>query len=111
MVEQDLWILSYDVNGQDRSTAVRVCQLIFGRRNRTTRNGESTPYGQAGFVHRPGVVWIGQSVLILPRTDAFELRERLEGMGVSVGVGRLTIEPVELAKFRRRRRPGSTAFS
>ncbi|OGS49657.1 MAG: hypothetical protein A3K65_06825 [Euryarchaeota archaeon RBG_16_68_12] len=100
----DLWILSYDVDGADRVTAVRVCQLIFGRRNVTTHEGQAVPYEQEGFLHRPGVVWIGQSVLILPGADAQELRGRLEGMGVSVGIGRLTIEPHQLARFRRRRR-------
>ncbi len=100
----DLWILSYDVDGADRATAVRVCQLIFGRRNTTTREGQAVSYDQKGFLHRPGVAWIGQSVLILPDADAQELRGRLEGMGVSVGVGRITIEPQQLARFRRRRR-------
>jgi hypothetical protein len=100
----DLWILSYDVDGGDRAEAVRVCQLIFGRKNRTTREGRVVAYDQLGFVHRPGVVWIGQSVLILPRADALELRDRLEGMGASVGAGRLTIDGPNLAVFRRRRR-------
>ncbi len=100
----DRWILSYDVDGRDRSTAVRVCQLIFGRKNTTTREGRRATYDQAGFIHRPGVVWVGQSVLILPRADAFELRGRLEGMGASVGVGRLVIDEPNLRNFRRRRR-------
>ncbi len=104
MDDGNLWILSYDVDGRDRATAVRVCQLIFGRRNTTTRDGLAVAYEQRGFIHRPGVVWVGQSVLILPRADAFELRGRLEGMGASVGVGRLVIDGPSLAVFRRRRR-------
>ena len=103
MDDADLWILSYDVDGADRATAVRVCQLIFGRRNTTTREGRPATYEQQGFIHRPGVVWVGQSVLILPRSDAFELRGRIEGMGASVGLGRLTIDGPSLAVFRRRR--------
>ena len=106
METTDLWILSYDVDGRDRATATRVCKLIFGRKNTTTREGRPADYEQAGFIHRQGVVWVGQSVLILPRSDAFELRGRLEGMGVSVGLGRLSIEAMELEKFRRRRRRG-----
>ncbi len=109
MDDGDLWILSYDVDGADRVTAVRVCQLIFGRRNVTTREGRTVVYDQKGFIHRPGVVWIGQSVLILPRADASELQGRLEGMGVSVGTGRLTIEPHQLTRFRSRRRRASRA--
>ena len=104
MDDTDLWILSYDVDGRDRSTASRVCHLIFGRRNRTTQDGMPRPYDQPGFIHRPGVVWVGQSVLILPRTDAMELRGRLDGMGVSTGMGRLMIERDQLTIFRRRRR-------
>ncbi|TLZ67600.1 MAG: hypothetical protein E6K16_00300 [Methanobacteriota archaeon] len=105
MDETDLWILSYDVDGRDRSTASRVCHIVFGRRNRTTVDGNPASYDQPGFIHRPGVVWVGQSVLILPRRDALELRDRLDGMGVSSGMGRLVIERDQLTVFRRRRRP------
>ena len=101
---EDLWVLSYDVDGRDRTTSVRVAQLIFGRKNTTTREGRPATYDQAGFIHRPGVVWVGQSVLILPAKDALELRGRLEGMGASVGMGRLVIDGPNLATFRRRRR-------
>ena len=101
----DRWILSYDVQGGDRGTAVRVCQLIFGRKNSTTKEGRPWTYDQAGFIHRPGVVWIGQSVLILPKADALELQSRLEAWGVLVGVGRLAIDEACLAVFRRNRPP------
>jgi len=84
-----------------------VCHLIFGRRNRTTHDGVPTTYDQPGFIHRPGVVWVGQSVLILPRADALDLRERLDAMGVSNGIGRLVIERDQLTIFRRRRRRGT----
>jgi len=97
----DLWMLTYDVKGSDRATAVRVCQLIFGRRNSTTREGRPSTYDQAGYIHRPGVVWVGQSVLVLPRKDADELRSRLENMGVLVGLGALMIDEFNLDVFRR----------
>jgi len=109
MTDSDLWILSYDVDGHDRATSVRVCRLIFGRRNTTTREGNPATYEQPGFIHRPGVVWVGQSVLILPRKDAYELRDRLEGLGASVGLGRLVIDGANLDAFRRRRRRGRRA--
>lgn len=102
--DSDLWILSYDVDGGDRVTSVRVSQLIFGRRNTTTRDGRPATYDQPGFIHRPGVVWVGQSVLILSRKDALELRGRLEALGASVGIGRLVIDTSNLETFRRRRR-------
>ncbi len=104
MESLDRWILSYDVDGRDRATAVRVCQLIFGRRNSTTRGGRPATYDQSGFIHRLGVVCVGQSVLILPRNDALELRGRLEAMGVSVGLGQLLIDEPNLQNFRRLRR-------
>jgi hypothetical protein len=100
----DLWMLTYDVRGRDRGTAVRVCQLIFGRKNSTTKEGQPRTYDQPGFIHRPGVVWVGQSVLILPGGDALELRGRLEGMGVLVGLGQLTIDDANLGVFRRHSR-------
>jgi len=104
MNDNDLWILSYDVDGRDRAISVRVSQLIFGRRNTTTREGRPATYEQPGFIHRPGVVWVGQSVLVMPTADAIELRNRLEGLGASVGIGRLIIDGPNLAQFRRRRR-------
>ena len=88
MTDGDLWILSYDVDGHDRETSVRVCRLIFGRRNTTTREGNPATYEQPGFIHRPGVVWVGQSVLILPRKDAAELTSRLRALGSSLNTTR-----------------------
>src|SRR5439155_40651 len=67
----DLWILSYDVDGRDRATSVRVCRVIFGRRNTTTREVLPATYDVPGFIHRPGVVWIGHSVSILPRAQKY----------------------------------------
>src|SRR2546425_11475277 len=104
MPDTDLWIVSYDVDGTERACSVRVAHLIFGRKNTTSREGRPTTYDQPGFIHRPGVVWVGQSVLILPRGDAVELQDRLAGMGASVGLGRLLIDEPNLATFRRRRR-------
>ena len=104
MPDIDLWIVSYDVDGTERACSVRVAHLIFGRKNTTSREGRPTTYDQPGFIHRPGVVWVGQSVLILPRGDAVELRDRLVGMGASVGLGRLVIDAANLDAFRRRRR-------
>ena len=104
MTDNDLWILSYDVDGQDRAVSVRVARLIFGRRNTTTRSGRATTYEQPGFIHRPGVVWVGQSVFILHRHDAVELQARLQGLGARVGLGRLVIDDANLRAFRRRRR-------
>ena len=68
MDETDLWILSYDVDGRDRSTASRVCHIVFGRKNRTTLDGSPASYDQPGFIHRPGVVWVGHPCSSFPAT-------------------------------------------
>ena len=67
-------LLSYDVSGKARSTAARVCQIVFGR-SRTGKDGVSRQ--ELGFVHRPGVIWVGQSVFLLHQRDADELAVRL----------------------------------
>ncbi len=57
-------LVSYDVAGEARSKAARVCQIVFGR---TRVVGEPAEVREErGFIHRPGVVWIGQSVLAMP---------------------------------------------
>ena len=93
-------LLSYDVSGSDRAVATRVCQMIFGRR-RTSQGPDRDPYQQKGFIHRPGVVWIGQSVLVLPPRDAADLQGRLERLGVRVATGPVSIARVTLDAFRR----------
>lgn len=73
-------LLSYDVEAGARSVAARVCQIVFGR-VRTDRLEDGRPRVEPGFIHRPGVVWIGQSVLVLPPLDADELAGRLRTWG------------------------------
>ncbi len=91
-------LLSYDVQGAARSTAARVCQILFGR-VRTDAQGRVRR--QEGFVHRPGVVWIGQSVFVLPPRDAEELAGKLRAIGVRVAVGPVSIARSSLEAFRR----------
>ncbi len=93
-------LLSYDVQGDARSAAARVCQIVFGR-VRSDRRGDLKQH--EGFVHRPGVVWIGQSVFVLPPPDAEELARRLRSLGVRVAMGPVTIERAVLEAFRRPR--------
>ncbi len=90
-------LLSYDVAGAARSVSVRVAQLIFGRT-------DAGPDALPPFIARPGVVWIGQSVLLLPGPLARELSEKLQGLGASVTSARVTIARTDLEAFRRRRR-------
>ncbi len=67
-------LLSYDVSGLARHQAARACHIVFGRRRRDGSKGDRI---EPGFIHRPGVVWIGQSVLAMPPWDADELAGRL----------------------------------
>jgi len=91
-------LLSYDVTGASRSAAVHVCRIVFGR-TRSAPDGHVRE--EKGFIHRPGVVWIGQSVLALPSRDADELADRLRRLGVRVAMGPVTIPRETLGRFRR----------
>src|SRR5437879_847118 len=93
-------LLHYDVAGEERSTAARVCQIVFGR-VRSTGNPMRPRRKVEGFIHRPGVVWIGQSVLVLPPSDAEELADRLRRLGVQVALGPVAISHGILRVFER----------
>src|SRR2546428_14112328 len=73
-------LVSYDVSGSARGVAARVCQIVFGRK-RISEGRDRTPYREKGFIHRPGVVWIGQSVLVMPPRDAVGLAGGLHRLG------------------------------
>jgi hypothetical protein len=89
-------ILSYDVTMDARSKAARVSHLIFGRKD--VKDDSQVPY-----VRRPGVVWIGQSVLIMPAPTAWELREKLRALGATVTTARIRIDRDDLQAFQRRK--------
>ena len=93
-------LLSYDVRVAARSVAVRVCRIVFGR-VRTDRLDAGRPRAEKGFIHRPGVVWIGQSVLVLPPSDGAELADRLRRLGVQVALGPVAISHGILRVFER----------
>ncbi len=101
-------LLSYDVEAGARSAAARVCQVVFGR-VRTDRLDDGRPRVEPGFIHRPGVVWIGQSVLVLPPADAEELAATLRALGARVSMAPVGISAFALRAFRKGgRRPGLT---
>jgi hypothetical protein len=95
-------LLSYDVAGSQRSVAARVCQIVFGRS--TPRGFRSERPRAEGFIWRPGVVWTGQSVLVLPSADAVDLGGRLRRLGVRVALANVAISRDSLEAFRRSRR-------
>ncbi len=90
-----LVLLSYDVSGTNRSAASRVAHLIFGRKDAPEK--APLPY-----IRRPEVVWIGQSVFVLPQSIAAELAEKLHGLGASVTMAHVSIPYTEIEAFRRR---------
>jgi len=59
-----------------------------------------TAYREKGFIHRPGVVWIGQSVLLMPPRDAAELSGRLLRLGVRVATAPVSVVRESLEAFR-----------
>ena len=95
-------LLSYDVRGVARPLAARVCHIVFGR---VRRIEEPVPREriEKGFIHRPGVVWIGQSVLVLPPGDAEELAGKLRAMGVRVVHESVGMSIASLRAFQRLR--------
>src|SRR3972149_10973390 len=97
----DRVLLHYDVAGEDLSTAAQVFQIVFGRL-RSTGDPVRPRRKVEGFIHRPGVVWIGQSVLVLPPPDAEELAARLRGMRVRISMARIPMSRAALEAFRRR---------
>ncbi len=97
MKSQATILLSYDVPRESRTTAARVSHVIFGR-------GDEGKDALPPYIRRPGVVWLGQSVLLLPSPLARELALRLESLGAHVALARISIPTAELDAFRRRMR-------
>ena len=95
----DCYLVSYDVSGGARSVASRVCQIIFGRKRMVDGRVREEP----GFIHRSGVVWIGQSVLVMPAYEADALAARLRPLGVRVVMAPVRIPRTHLEAFRRPR--------
>ncbi len=91
---QQATLLSYDVSANARSAAVKVCHLIFGR-------SDAPPDGPVPYIRRRGVVWVGQSVFLLPRELAESMARELEALGAVVRMARLRIEAAELARLRK----------
>jgi len=86
-------LLSYDVSGTARSAAVKVCQIIFGRL-------DAPHNGPIPYIRRRGVIWVGQSVFLLPRSTAEALARDLAALGARVRMARIQIDKSELARLR-----------
>lgn len=90
-------LLSYDVPRGLRTAATQVSHVIFGR-------GDAGKDAPTPYIQRLGVVWLGQSVLLLPAPLAHELALKLEALGAHVATARISFPPGEIEAFRRRMR-------
>src|SRR5438309_10867600 len=87
--------LSCDVTTGNRSAASRPAHLIFGRAD--VRTEEVCPFNR-----RAGVVWIGQSVFVVPEPDSDELAEKLRCLEAIVKMARVAVDSVRFVDVRRR---------
>src|SRR5438445_930329 len=90
-----LMLLSYDVSAINRSAASRVAHLIFGRK-------DAGPDSPVPYILRAGVVWIGQSVFLLPRPLAVDFATELHGLGALLTMGTVSSRRPEIKSFQRR---------
>ena len=81
----DGFIVTWDVDSRDRSVVDRVWTFIWGKT--VTNNGRKYIY--EGFVHRPGVRYLGQSVLFVKPVRVAELLNFLEKCGVEHSMDRI----------------------
>lgn len=80
---QALEVVSYDVPGPERATAVAVAHFVFGRTERARKGRVTRQYRYQGFIEKEGVVWLGQSVFLLTPQRSRELQEFLASRGVA----------------------------
>ena len=75
-------LIHYDIAAGDRRNRVRVVRYLFGDEVRVRRKGTARVYTYEGAVHRPGVRWIGQSVVMMSASEAERFLEKLHTWGV-----------------------------
>ena len=76
------FIVTWDLDSRDPAQCARVRRFVYGQTLRQVRK----VYRYAGFVDRPGVLYLGQSVLFVPGA----LLEDLQGFLKSTAVAHLT---------------------
>src|SRR5205823_7653083 len=65
------------------------------------RPGRCSGGGGPPFIRRAGVVWIGQSVFVLPERDANELAEKLRSLGALVTMAPIGVDAIRLEEIGR----------
>ena len=76
--DRSLRLVTYDANTVSRWRAAEVAHFIFGHLVRRQNDGGVTiEYQYRGFIQRPGVLWVGQSVLLVTSERLAELEAYL----------------------------------
>ena len=78
IVGRRMVLVSWDVRTSRRPLASWVNKLVYGREVVVGENGISRRYRYSGYVDAPGVIRIGQSVLLMPPGTGRELAGKLE---------------------------------
>lgn len=76
------FLVTWDIDSRDQTTANRVKYFVFGR---TVRNG-GTEYSYPGFVWKEGVRYLAQSALFVLPHRISEIRRLLSKHGVDYDV-------------------------
>ncbi|MFQ5837509.1 MAG: hypothetical protein ACE5HJ_01835 [Thermoplasmata archaeon] len=75
-------LVSYDVARARTRTRGKVHRKVFGSESRKAVNGRVKTYRYEGLISRPGVDYVGQSVLLMPETLGKELLRFLRHLEV-----------------------------
>jgi len=78
-----LEIVSYDVARTNNALAVAIAHFLFGYSVRARVNGGTKEYRYPGFIEKEGVVWLGQSVVLLTPQRSRELQSFLASKGAA----------------------------
>ena len=81
------FVITWDVDSRDRAQCARLRRFVFGETSK--RDGRT--YRYPGFVERPGVRYLGQSVLFVSAGDLSALRGFLESRGIDHVVTRASL--------------------
>jgi len=84
---QSGFIITWDVDSADRATAARVYRFVFGDRTQS----HDKVYRYPGFVDKPEVRYLGQSVLFVAPQLLAEIDEFLISVGVDHEATRATL--------------------
>jgi hypothetical protein len=79
------FLVTWDVDSRDRSSADRLCVFVWGKK---IRRGDRV-YEYPGFVHQDGVRYVGQSTLFVHPERLSQLVNFLKKTGVDHAIDRV----------------------